>query len=581
MISLLSNKYYLSFGNYRIFLFFLFFLTLICPTPLLSQSLPPGASPDRTIRIPDPPTPRLTPGAPDGSIVPRIQPPPAQEAPVGTVALRSIQISGVSVYDETVLRPLYADLLGREISFSEIYGVANRLTARYHADGYALSQAFVPGQEVTDGTVRIWVVEGALASFRIEGDAGGNRDVIERYARRLLRSRPLRTADLERYLLLMNDLPGAAVTGFVVPGDQGLANAELVLSASAKATSGFVGLDNRGSRFFGRGQAYATFQANAPFGAGELIEVSPIVTGPGDGPESLGGFVNVRVPVFANGAYVQGFLAGSETKPGGFLDSLDLRGQALIGTLAYGYPLSRTIDRYVYATGQIDIIETEEDISRDQPFIEDSLRVARGTLSLGQADRWGGETFGDVRLSVGIDALGASDGDDPLRSRINADGGFVAVRGSVLRRQSLDAIADNLRIVAGVSGQYSADPLLSGEEFGVGGPVYGQAYDYYDIAGDYGIAARTELQYGLPTAQTQAVNAAELFAFYDIGKVWNHDPLTFEIDNGSLASLGGGVRVTMVNRVVGSISVAKPLTRDVTAEGDRDLRYFVRVGVAW
>lgn len=439
----------------------------------------------------------------------------------------------------------------------------------------------MPGQEVTDGTVRIWVVEGALTSFRIEGDPGGNRDMIERYARRLMQSQPLRTADLERYLLLMNDLPGAAVASYVVPGDQGLANAELVLSTSAKATSGFVGLDNRGSRFFGRNEAYATVQANAPFGAGELIEVSPIVTGIDDGPESWGGFINVRVPVFSDGAYVQGFLAGSKTRPGGFLDPLDLRGQAVIGTLAYGYPLSRTIDRYIYATGQIDIIETEEDISRDQPFIEDSLRVARGTLSLGQADRWGGETFGDVRLSVGIDALGASDSDDPLRSRTNADSGFVAVRGSVLRRQSLDAITDNLRVLAGVTGQYSPDPLLSGEEFGVGGPVYGQAYDYYDIAGDYGIAARAELQYGLPAAPTTVVNAAELFAFYDIGKVWNHDPLTFEIDNGSLASLGGGMRVTMVNRVVGSISVAKPLTRDVTAEGDRDLRYFVRVGVAW
>lgn len=550
--------------------------------PASAQTLPPGASPERAVPVPKPATPQIAPTRPGAVKVPEAAPlaVPA-DLPAGTLVLRKVELEGVTAYGVAELRALYDEFLNREIPYSQVYGIANRITAKYHADGYALSQAFVPGQNVENGVVRIWVVEGALASFRIDGDPGGNRLMIERYAERLMQERPLRKDHLERFLLLMNDLPGLAVVGYVVPGERGLDNAALVLQTASKKTSGLVGIDNRGSKFFGPVQAYATLQGNALLGASELIEVSPIVTGIGDGITSWGGFVNVRVPVFSDGAYVQGYLAGSETRPGGYLQPFDLRGQAVIGTLAVGYPLIREISRYVYVTGQFDYIETREDINRDQPFVEDSLRVLRGHVNYGGTDRLGGENFVDVRLSVGIDGLGASSSNDPLRSRSNANADFVALKAGVLRRQSLAMIDPNLRLVVGASGQYSAKPLLSGEEFGLGGPVYLRAYDFYDVSGDYGFATSAELQYGLPLVDRSTFNAAELFAFYDFGKIWNHDPLSYELDNASLASLGAGVRATIARNLVTSFYVAQPLTRDVTATRDKDTRFFLSLGAVW
>lgn len=547
-----------------------------------AQTLPPGASPERALPVPKPATPQIAPARPGAVKVPEVAPiaVPA-DLPAGTFVLRKVELEGVTAYGAAELRTLYDEFLNREIPYSEVYGIANRITAKYHADGYALSQAFVPGQSVENGVVRIWVVEGALASFRIDGEPGGNRQMIARYAERLMQERPLRTEHLERVILLMNDLPGLSVVGYVVPGQRGLNDAVLVLQTGSKKTGGIVGVDNRGSKFFGPVQAYATLQGNALLGAGELIEVSPIFTGIGDGVTSWGGFVNVRVPVFSDGAYVQGYLAGSKTRPGGYLKPFDLRGKAMIGTLAVGYPLIREISRYVYLTAQFDYIETSEDIDRDQPFVEDSLRVLRGHLNYGGADRWGGENFVDLRLSVGIDGLGASSSSDPLRSRTNADANFVAIKAAVLRRQSLSTIDRNLRLVLSASGQYSAKPLLSGEEYGLGGPIYLRAYDFYDVSGDYGFATSAELQYGLPLADRNVINAAELFAFYDFGKIWNYDPLPYELDNASLASLGAGIRATIARNMVTSFYVAQPLTRKVTATGNTDTRFFASLGVVW
>lgn len=557
-------------------------LAAVLTGPASAQTLPPGASPERTLPVPKPPAPPVAPARPGAVKVPAVAPlaVPA-DLPAGTFVLRKVEIDGVTAYGAAELRALYADYLDRDIPYSEVYGIANRITAKYHADGYALSQAFVPGQTVENGVVRIWVVEGALASYRIDGDPGGNRQMLERYAERLMRERPLRTDHLERFILLMNDLPGLAVVGYVVPGGRGLNDALLVLQAGSKKTGGIIGVDNRGSKFFGPVQAYTTLQGNALLGAGELIELSPMVTGSGDGVTSWGGFVNVRVPVFSDGAYIQGYLAGSETRPGGYLEPFDLRGEAVIGTLAVGYPLLREISRYVYVTGQFDYIDYSEDIDRNQPFVEDNLRVLRGHLNYGGTDRWGGENFFDVRLSVGIDGLGASSSDDPLRSRTNADASFVALKAGYLRRQSLRAIDPNLRLVWSVSGQYSAEPLLSGEEYGLGGPVYLRGYDFYDVSGDYGFATSAELQYGLPLTDRSTVNAAELFAFYDFGKIWNHDPLPYELANASLASLGAGVRATIARNLVTSFYIAQPLTRDVTATRDKDTRFFLSLGVVW
>ena len=562
-------------------------LLVLCGFFLLSelsfgQTLPTGASPDKTIKKPGTPSQELSVQQPDHYILlPDMPELPVPQTIEGVLQLNEVIFKGVTVYADDILLSFYSELLGKVIPLTELYGIANKLTAQYHSDGYALSQAFVPGQEIVNGIVEIWVVEGALVSYRIEGNPGGSQKVISWYAEQLIESRPLKSKELERYLLLMNDLPGTVVDGYIVPGNQGLANAELVLRVNTKQTGGYIGVDNRGSEFFGPDQTYVNIQGYGLLGSGELIEFSPMVNGMNNGPESWGGFLNVRVPVSSKGGYVQAYAAASKTKPGGFLEDLDLRGEAFFGTLAYGFPVIRQIDRYLYLTGQFDVIETKEDIYKETPFIEDSLRVFRGNMVFGKADALGGENFLDLKLSAGINGLGATSSNDTLRSRDNADASFISFGLNAARRQSLDSLAKNLRLFLGLEAQYSSEPLLAAEEFGLGGPVFLQGYDYYEVSGDYGFAAKVEFQYDLKAQFFGLNEAAEFFAFYDIGKVWNHDALDYEFNNISLASTGAGVRLGFNRHLLGSLYVAQPLTKDVVATEDKDMRYFFQLAYTW
>lgn len=542
-----------------------------------AEPLPPGASPQHTLPDQKRSFPQSTTPVVDTS-EPRA---PSLEIPDDAVIrLQNISFYGVTVYDRQELLGLYEKLVGQEIHLSELYGIANHLTARYHRDGYLLSQAFVPQQTITNGEVQIWVTEGAIKTFHVTGSDYDSSGMMEKYVQRIMASRPLHRSVLERNLLLINDLPGITAQSYIIPGENGLQDAELVLNIAYRKLAGYIGADNRGSKFFGRDQVYASVELNNVLGLGERIELTPTMSGVVD-QESIGGSINTTIPIHANGTYLQVYVAGSETKPGGFLTPYELEGEALFGSLALGYPLIRETNKYLYLTGELDYVKAEEDIYKDQAFIKDAQTAFRAGLVFHQAGVFNGDTYAELKVSFGVDGLGTRDADHPLSSRENADNSFVKMQVSATRRQSLASLAENLNLVIGLEGQYSATPLPSSEEYGLGGAVFLRGYDNYELSGDNAVASRVELQYDHKAIQIQPLHALESFAFYDYGKIWNRSPLDFEEDNRSIASAGLGVRANLTRRTFASFYLAKPLTKDVISNRDDNLRCFFQLAMSF
>jgi hemolysin activation/secretion protein len=71
------------------------------------------------------------------------------------------------------------------------------------------------------------------------------------------------------------------------------------------------------------------------------------------------------------------------------------------------------------------------------------------------------------------------------------------------------------------------------------------------------------------------------YVFYGIGAVCQRDPQPGEDRRTSAANVGAGVRVTGERGFSGYLEVAKPLTKVVTEEGDRNARVFVAVQLAF
>ena len=68
------------------------------------------------------------------------------------------------------------------------------------------------------------------------------------------------------------------------------------------------------------------------------------------------------------------------------------------------------------------------------------------------------------------------------------------------------------------------------------------------------------------------------YAFYDVGIVYQRTPGGLA-DSDSAASAGLGVRMSLGRNVSCYAELAKPLTRDVSAEGNRDMRGYAGVSI--
>ena len=129
-----------------------------------------------------------------------------------------------------------------------------------------------------------------------------------------------------------------------------------------------------------------------------------------------------------------------------------------------------------------------------------------------------------------------------------------------LNASRLQPLTGKIRFYVAVTGQYAWSPLLSSEQFGFGGEPFGRAYDSSELTGDNGMAGMTELRYSVPEFIPHLTS--EAFAFWDLGRVWDHDA-TGDAENA--ASAGIGLRVMHENGLSGSLTLAQPLTRDVSA----------------
>src|SRR6516162_5487006 len=144
-----------------------------------AQIVPPSDQPGREReRFERPPVPLAQPG---------IEAPPG--AAETKLVIRQIRIVGATVYSDAQLAQLYADLVGKTVTLQAVYDLAQRITAKYGGEGYVLSRAIVPVQELdpNGAVVKIQVVEGYIETVEWPPELSAYRDfffVLRRQAHR-------------------------------------------------------------------------------------------------------------------------------------------------------------------------------------------------------------------------------------------------------------------------------------------------------------------------------------------------------------------------------------------------------------
>ena len=507
-------------------------------------------------------------GTLDGNIVlPQMEDQVIEGSTEKVFKLTDVTVEDSTVYDQADFNKIIGEFKGQDVSFSDLSRITNNMTRKYREDGYIFSRVILPPQKIQNGVVRVQAVEGRVENVEVTGEYKDRGGLIRSMANKIHSDGPTNTRDIERYLLLIDDLPGITARSFVKPS-QTQGAGDLVIVVEQDPFEGSVTLDNRGTRFVGpwRGEFVGAF--NSLFGIHDRTTLRGIVASQSE--ELQYGELIHEEQLFTEGLRVKGRYAITSTKPGGSISSLGIEGDSELFDVEALYPVIRSRDLNLGINGGFTANNTTTELSGIEVG-RDRIRSGRLNSTLDFTDRLRGINQFDLGLTQGLRVLDATS-DGIGRSRANGEHDFLRFNATATRVQ--DLWWPGVSALVSATGQYTSDPLLASEEFTVGGAGFGRGYDSGEIAGDKGYAGLLELRYSNAVA-SQLLQSYQVYTFVDYGKVKNIDPVVGEAEEDSLTSAGVGVRYNLNYDLSGYLEVDKPLNKQVNAEGDDDTRVFM------
>ena len=487
--------------------------------------------------------------------------------------LSMLQIEGATVYTQDEMRSVYDQYLGKDITLATLYQIAAQLTRKYRNDGYILTQVIVPPQTIDAGTARLRVVEGYIDNVIIEGETGSSLNLIRKYAAHFKDMAPVNVDYMERYLLLIRDLPGVDARSVLSPSADKTGAADLRIIIERDTYQAQLGANNHGNKFLGREQFAASQVLNSVLGLNERIAQQVVVAPDAGNIELAYIYGEYLQPIGSFGTTAEVQVSYTDTDPGFTLAPLSVEGRSFYTSFKVEHPIFRTRERNLYGHIMLDFRNVDtESIAFDT--VEDDIRMLRVGGRYESVDTIFGagvNTF-DVEVATGLEILGASEEGDADLTRGNANPQATKIEAGFSR---LQRVTDNLNLFVRTEGQWATSSMLSSEEFGVGGVNLGRGYDSSEIIGDDGVAGSVELQWNSPY-NIDYVDEYQLYAFYDAGRVWNDNPGSDSLERDTLTSTGLGLRLGVLDNTLqfnGFVGV--PLNRSVETEGDEDPRFFV------
>lgn len=481
-------------------------------------------------------------------------------------------------------------------SINQLQEVAGKVAAYYDAHGYILAQAFIPAQKVTDGVVAVQVLEGRLAAVKVEGNKKYPAHTLERPFKALIGA-PVDKETIESALLTLTNYPGLTAFGVLGAGTEvGTTNLTVRVQSEERFKVETV-LDNYGTEFAGQYRVQATVTINDPLHLADRLRLTGLYATGASGGASHGAYggADYEIPLFSpsdslhlvhlTNAYNVG--AAAAAVAGSRSD-----GKTRVDEVGYRHDFARTR----LGSASIGAAFNVKSATFDSPpsvIYDDKLTTARIDAQWERVDpRFHGVNTLFLSYTHGFNnILGALGAYDPAEaanshtSRLGASGEFNKVN---LEIQRLQRITRYTSLVLRINGQYTPDPLVSLEQFSMGGPDSVRAYPVSQSLAEKGGIATLEYVIGAPgfAGRQGPGNRAwgdvlqfSVFADYANGEL--NAPLTTTQDHDvALSGAGGAIQFSLPGRLFARLDVATPFNNRTPVGGHHPQCYF-RLGTSF
>ncbi|MFH0828519.1 MAG: ShlB/FhaC/HecB family hemolysin secretion/activation protein [Candidatus Omnitrophota bacterium] len=482
------------------------------------------------------------------------------------VLIRTIKVEGATLLSQAEIQAVISQYEGKELTFREMQKVADLITDEFRKKGYATSRAYIPPQNVREGTLIIRVIEGKVGKVQIEGNKYFKTQLLEKK----LALPPAGNFDysaLQRALVYINEHPDRTARATLMPGKEaGTTDVLIKVEDKLPIHAGFE-YDNYGSRYISKNRYSLFLEDNNLLGFDDKLYLKAQMT-EADHLKLYQG--RYSFPIL-EGLDVGAYFVDSALKLGKEFKDLDARGDASIYGLFMTKSLINKSDLDLRYNLGFDYKRIKNYLSGTQSS-RDSLRVLKTGFDLDVNDIWGRNVI-LPEINMGFaDILGAMEDKDPNASRAGAGAEFTK---GLLSYYRLQALPWETTLLWKNSAQYTNNNLCAVEQFQIGGATSVRGYPPAEKFGDRGLYSSPELSFPIyflpqdwkvPYNQEKLYDTSRLVIFYDWGTVRLRNPQAGEKKSDTLRGWGFGYRFNLRDNLSFRVELGYPLGKKTPSD---------------
>ena len=470
--------------------------------------------------------------------------PGAAAAPVPSVSfnITGFVIEGENPLDKFTTDEILKPYLGRQEGLDGLRQAVAQLEKAILDSGQSFYRVVLPPQTLDAGRVTLKVVPIKVARINITGNQYfSDANILASLPGLKVGTTP-DTRTLARELIVANHHASKQVTMRMQQSDQPDSIDVALKVQEQKPWRLFASLDNTGSQKTGDFRITAGGQYSNLFGLDHEL-VASYTTSPGHESDVRQYGFNYRLPLYRFSGEVALFYSRSDVDTGRVAQVFDVSGAGRF----FGATYTQTFDNIGSYRHQASLAVQDRFFISNVSFQGTPLGVdvRSRPLTLGYHGEYVRENSRlnfNLSYTHNLPSGRHNDNATYAASRAGADAHwqtfqFFASASHLLPRQWL--------LNAALSGQYTDEPLIGGEQFGVGGIHSVRGFEERAAAGDQGL--RGSLEIWTPVAPF--IKGLRVLGFIDAGYVKSLKTTPGELDSDTLVSAGIGLRWNWHNQL--------------------------------
>ncbi len=470
---------------------------------------------------------------------------PVAAAPAPKFSIERFDVEGNTLLKPADIEAAVSGFAGKDKDFSDIQRALEILEGVYRDRGFGVVQVLLPEQDITRGVVKFRVIEPRIGKISVEGNQFYDEGNIRRSLPVLQSGVTPNSITIAQNLQLLTENQSKQTTLLLKAGASDREVDAAIKIVDERPYKFVFTADNSGSVDTGRFRTGFAVQHSNLFNR-DHVGSFQYVTSP-ENPNKVSIFgAGYRIPLYALNSSIDIFGGYSDVNSGTLQGLFNVSGSGTIFGARYNWHLPK-------------IGEYEHRISAGldyRAFKNNVTLVGVGTglvpdITIHPASVAYNGLWRMSNSEIGFNASysrnlfhGGNDGADSdfkaSRADSTADYRILRIGANYTR-----VFAQEWQFRTVVTGQYTDDALVAGEQFGYGGPDSVRGFNIREIANDKGYSAQVEVYTpDIGTKFELKDVKLRLLAFYDMGATGRNSIQPGDLSKGAGgASIGFGARM--------------------------------------